>query len=69
MRLKMTSMFAAVALLAACESTPQQTSSTGGLGGGLSPSTSSQSLGARPGSQEALEQQYEIGRASCRERV
>jgi peptidoglycan-associated lipoprotein len=61
MRLKMMSMFAAVALLAACESTPQQTNNAGGLGGGAplgGAAGSSQFGSVRPGSQEELQQQY-----------
>ena len=58
MRLRMMGMFAAVALLAACESTPQQTGATGGLGAGGLPPTSTQSLGVRPGSQEDMQQRY-----------
>ena len=61
MRLQMMSMLAAAALLAACESTPQQSSNTGGLGGGVGASSLGQGgVGGavRPGSQEALQQQY-----------
>jgi peptidoglycan-associated lipoprotein len=60
MRLKMMSMFAAVALLAACESTPQQSNQAAGLGGGpIGGGAAGGQFGSvRSDSQEALTQQY-----------
>ncbi len=56
MRYHVISLVAAVALLAACESTPDQQSTTGGLGAGTvgQPSGVAGRPGARPGSQEDL---------------
>ncbi len=53
MSLRLTSMIAAVLLLAACESTPPD-SGTAGAGGGGSGSGLTQSTAPRPGSQEDL---------------
>ena len=54
MRFKLMSMLAAVALLAACETAPQNQAATGGSGAaGAAPAAPAQS-GPRPGSQEDL---------------
>jgi peptidoglycan-associated lipoprotein len=53
MSLRLTSMIAAVLLLAACESTPPDTGSTNS-GGNSSTGLSSQSTAPRPGSQDDL---------------
>ncbi len=56
MRFKLMSMLAAVALLAACETAPQNTAATGGSGAaGAAPAATAQApAGPRPGSQEDL---------------
>ena len=55
MRLKMLTMFAAVALLAACgDGTPQQQATTGGQGAGMTSGGVTQRGAPRPGSQEDL---------------
>ena len=57
MRFKLMSMLAAVALLAACETAPQNTAATGGAGaasGAPAPAAQAAPAGPRPGSQEDL---------------
>jgi peptidoglycan-associated lipoprotein len=53
MRYKVLSLFAAVALLAACETTPDNTASTGGGAAAAAPAVT-QPSGPRPGSQQDL---------------
>jgi peptidoglycan-associated lipoprotein len=57
MRFKLMSMLAAVALLAACETAPQNQAATGGAGGAAAPAAAAPAAapaGPRPGSQEDL---------------
>lgn len=54
MSLRLTSMIAAVLLLAACESTPDTTGTAGAGGGANSGLSSSQSTAPQPGSQQDL---------------
>ena len=56
MRFKLMSMLAAVALLAACETAPQNQAATGGAGGAAAPAAAAPATasGPRPGSQEDL---------------
>ncbi len=54
MSLRIISAFAAVLLLAACESAPSDTGMASGAGGASSGGSSSQAAGPRPGSQEDL---------------
>ncbi|MCA3248725.1 MAG: peptidoglycan-associated lipoprotein Pal [Azospirillum sp.] len=57
MRFKLLSTLAAVALLAACETAPQQTAATGGTGAApAAPAAAPAAAGIRPGSQEDLVQ-------------
>jgi peptidoglycan-associated lipoprotein len=54
MRFKLMSMLAAVALLAACETAPQNQAATGGSGAAAAPAAAPAPSGPRPGSQEDL---------------
>ncbi len=54
MRFKLMSMLAAVALLGACASEPQNQAATGGAGAGSAAAAPATAAGPRPGSQEDL---------------
>ena len=54
MRCKILSLLAALTLLAACESAPENTANTGGAATAATPATSPTAAGPRPGSQQDL---------------
>jgi peptidoglycan-associated lipoprotein len=54
MRCKVLSLLAALTLLAACESAPENTANTGGAATSATPATTSTASGPRPGTQQDL---------------